>query len=179
MRNALSQRVSISILLSLMLLLPGCIGGEDGGAEPLREMQDFEAVADDGDTYSKSNMMGQGYIILFSAEWCNAPCHNVMHTLYNNLEGATVLIMSTDPNTDITLSEWHEDADDYDDDGNQTGVDLPYPFMKGVEVSEEVGVDARPTLIFVNSEGDVMAEHKGAVDSIDDLKAMYDLIDLE
>jgi hypothetical protein len=179
MRNTFNRRLLMPILLSLMMLLPGCIGGDEGdeGIEPLREMPDFESLADDGATYSKSNLMGQGYIVLFSAEWCNAPCHNVMHKIYNNLEGATVLVMSTDPNTDITLEEWHEDADDYDDTDDDTGVDLPYAFMKGVEVSQELGIDARPTLIFVNNDGGVMAEHEGAVDSIDDLKAMYDLID--
>ncbi len=179
MRGTLIRRFSIPILLSLLMLLPGCIGGNDDAIEPLRDMPNFESVADDGETYSKSSMMGQEYIILFSAEWCNAPCHNVMHKLYNNLEGATVLVMSTDPNTDITLDEWHEDADDYDDGDNDTGVDLPYPFMKGAGVSEELGIDARPTLIFVNVEGYVMAEHEGAVNSIDDLQAMYDLINLE
>ena len=178
MRYAFNRRLLIPILLSLMMLLPGCIGGEeDGEIKPLRAMPDFESVADDGTTYSKSSMMGQGYIVLFSAEWCNAPCHNVMHKIHNNLEEATVLVMSTDPNTDITLEEWHEDADDYDDTDDDTGVDLPYAFMKGVEASQELGIDARPTLIFVNIDGDVMAEHEGAVDSIDDLKAMYDLID--
>ena len=175
MRNVFNQRFVVAFLFSLVILLPGCIGGDDG-AEPLGDMPDFEAVADDDQTYSKSSMMGQSYIVLFSAEWCNAPCHNVMRKLYNNLDGATVLVMSTDPNTDITLDEWHEDADDYDDDDNGTGVDLPYPFMKGVEASQELGIDARPTLIFVNSDGDVMAEHEGAVESIDDLKDMYALI---
>jgi thioredoxin-related protein len=175
MRKASIQRFFMVTLLSLMMMSPGCIGGDDA-SDILRDMPDFEAVADDGNTYSKSSMMGQSYIILFSAEWCNNPCHIVMHTIYNNLDGANVLVMSTDPNTDITLNEWHEDADDYDDDDNGTGVDLPYPFMKGVEVSQELGIDARPTLIFVNSNGDVMAEHEGGIDSIDDLKDLYDLI---
>ncbi len=169
------RSILISILFSAVLLFPGCIGG-DGEIETMGEMPDFDAVADDGERYSKSSMMGQSYIVLFSAEWCNAPCHNVMHKLYNNLDGATVLVMSTDPNTDITLNEWHEDADDYDDDDNGTGVDLPYPFMKGVEASVELEIDARPTLIFVNSDGHMMAKHAGAINSIDDLEAMYELI---
>jgi hypothetical protein len=74
------------------------------------------------------------------------------------------------------LQEWHEDADDYDDEDNDSGVDLPYPFMKGVEASNELGINARPTLIFVNADGFVMAEHEGAVNSIDELQEMYDLI---
>ena len=83
-------------------------------------------------------------------------------------------LLSTCASGDTTLVA--DDDDDYDDDDNGTGVDLPYPFMKGVEASQELGIDARPTLIFVNSDGDVMAEHEGAVESIDDLKDMYALI---
>ena len=176
MRLTFNRRFIIPFLVSLIMLSPGCIGGDDNEIETMGEIPDFEAVADDGENYSKSSMMGQGYIILFSAEWCNAPCHNVMHKLYNNLEEATVLVMSTDPNTDITLQEWHEDADDYDDEDNDSGVDLPDPFMKGVEASNEIGINARPTLIFVNADGFVMAEHEGAVNSIDELQEMYDLI---
>ena len=177
MRNALNRRLLMPILLSLMMLLPGCIGGDtDEKIESLGEMPEFESVADDGQTYSKTSMMNQGYIVLFSAEWCNAPCHNVMHKLYNNLSDATVIVMSTDSSTDITLEEWHEDADDYDDEGNDTGVDLPYPFMKGVEAAEDLGINARPTLLFVNGDGLIMAQHEGAVNSIDDLQDMYDLI---
>ena len=48
--------------------------------------------------------------------------------------------------------------------------------MKGVEVSQELGIDSRPTLIFVNSNGDVMAEHEGRIESIDELKDLYGLI---
>jgi len=177
MRKAFNRRFLMPILLSLMMLLPGCIGGDDDGQiESLGEMPEFDSVADDGQTYSKSSMMNQGYIVLFSAEWCNAPCHNVMHKLYNNLDGATVIVMSTDSSTDITLEEWHEDADDYDDEEEDTGVDLPYPFMKGVEAAENLGINARPTLLFVNGDGLIMAQHEGAVDSIDDLQDMYDLI---
>ena len=76
MRNALNRRLLMPILLSLMMLLPGCIGGDtDEKIESLGEMPEFDSVADDGQTYSKSSMMNQGYIVLFSAEWCNAPCH--------------------------------------------------------------------------------------------------------
>ena len=96
-----------------------------------------------------------------------------MHKIHNTLDNPAVLVMSTDPNTDITLQEWHEDADDYDDEGNDTGVDLPFAFMKGVEVAEELEISARPTLMFIDAEGNIMHKHEGAVTSDDSLVDMY------
>jgi len=175
MLTSVSRKLIVATLMAVMMIFPGCIGSDDKSDEGLGPLPDFQGVADNGETYTKSGMTGGdvGFIIIFSAEWCNAPCHQVMHKIHNTLDNPAVLVMSTDPNTDITLQEWHEDADDYDDEGNDTGVDLPFAFMKGVEVAEELEISARPTLMFIDAEGNIKHKHEGAVTSDDSLVDMY------
>ena len=57
----------------------------------------FSAVADDGQTYDNERMAGSGFIVVFSAEWCNSPCHTTMHAIWNAQAELPVLVMSTDP----------------------------------------------------------------------------------
>ncbi|GIS43658.1 MAG: hypothetical protein Ct9H90mP16_07280 [Candidatus Poseidoniales archaeon] len=45
--------------------------------------------------------------------------------------------------------------------------------MKGVEIAEELEISARPTLMFVNADGNIMHKHEGAVNSDDSLVDMY------
>ena len=118
MPSGVSRKLIVATLMAAMMMFPGCIGGDEETDEGLGALPDFQGVADNGETFSKSSMTGGdvGFIIVFSAEWCNAPCHQVMHNIHSALDNPTVLVMSTDPNTDITLQEWHEDADDFDDD---------------------------------------------------------------
>lgn len=161
-----------------IIAMPGCIGGgDDSSKETLGVFPEFESVADDGETYDNARMAGSGFIVLFSAEWCNTPCHSVMHHLYEATNGgATVLVMSTDPSEDITLEEWHQDANDYDDQGDDTGVTLVYPFMKNVNGAAELGVTSRPTVYFVDGDGDIMAMNEGAFDDDQAILDAWDLV---
>ena len=137
-----------------------------------RALPDFQGVADNGETFSKSSVTGGdvGFIIVFSAEWCNAPCHQVMHKLHNSLDNPTVLVMSAS-NTDITLQEWHEDADDFDDEGNDTGVDLPF-YLRRVSKLPRSWKSVLHD-IDVCQCGLNMHKHEGAVNSDDSPVDMY------
>lgn len=163
----------LALVLFGIVAMPGCLGGP----EPLGPFPDFAAEADDGVNYTKAGMAGEGFIALFSAEWCNTPCHSVMHQIYNVTDGkATVLVMSTDPENDKTLEEWHQDANDYDDVGNDTGVDLPYPFMKNPEGAIALDVTSRPVIYFVDANGDILAVNEGAFDDEQTLIDAWNLI---
>jgi hypothetical protein len=78
--------------------------------------------------------------------------------------------MSTDPAENasgITLQDWHEAADAFDDDDStgDTGVTLTtYAFMKGVEAGEELGVTSPGTVMFVNAEGYITATKVGMLE---------------
>jgi peroxiredoxin len=160
----------MAFFISMGIVLSGCIssgnGADDGTAFP-----DFSADGDDGETYALSDYSGFPFIVLFSAEWCDAPCHSTMHAINSTLEGHTLIVMSTDPQESpqgVSLQDWHEKASASDDTENDIGQTLDFPFMKGVEVSQDLGISARPTIVFVNAEGTITTTHKGGL--IDETK---------
>lgn len=168
--------IGLAILLAGIMLTPGCIGGEDDVDTGLGPFPAFDAVADDGESYDNDRMAGEGFIVLFSAEWCNAPCHSVMHHIHETLPDPPVLVMSTDPAEDITLEEWHEDANDFDDEGEDIGNTLTFPFMKAVEAASELNVASKPTVYFVDGNGNIQAVNKGAFDSDQEIRDMWALV---
>jgi len=166
------RRALFAFLMVATLLLPGCLG--IGDSDEVTHFPEFSGVTDSGVTYSSDNLSGTAYVVLFSAEWCGTPCYSVMHHINSVLNGTTVVIMSTDPNTDITLQEWHRSANEYDDEGDDEGVSLPFQFMKGIQPSLDLDIEARPTIIFVKSDHLISDTHKGTFDDdqqLDDLFA--------
>jgi len=159
--------LSALMITILMTMTPGCLDGDDGqtNGDPFPA---FSAVADNGETYDNARMDGSPYIVIFSAEWCSAPCHSTMHAIWNAHPELPVLVFSTDPAQDpqgITLQDWHEAADQYDDDGEDKGVNLTtYAFMKGVEAAHDLEVTKPGTTVFVNSDGDITYIHEGRMD---------------
>jgi len=166
-----------ALLLSLIIFSSGCLGSSDSVDEGLGPFPEFSATADDGLNYSNADVDGQPFIVLFSAEWCNTPCHQIMHQIYDVLqENVTVLVMSTDPVEDITLEEWHDDSNDYDDAGGDTANTLPWPYMKAVDAAAELDVKSRPNVYFVDDAGYIQALNEGSFDSDDEVREMYALI---
>ncbi|HJM19988.1 MAG TPA: hypothetical protein QF802_06000 [Candidatus Thalassarchaeaceae archaeon] len=154
-----------ALFLVFILLLPGCFGGseEELDSDPFPE---FNSTADDNVTYSLSDFSGNPFIVLFSAEWCDTPCHMTMHAITSILNDSSMIVMSTDPQNNpqgITLKDWHDKADAHDDEDDDEGQTLRIPFMKGVDVSKELEIDARPTIIFVNGGGHISDIHEGAL----------------
>jgi hypothetical protein len=153
------------LFLTLILFLPGCLGGIDDDIES-KLFPEFSSIADDNMTYSLSDYSGAPFIVLFSAEWCDTPCHMTMHAITSTLNNSAMIVMSTDPQDNpqgITLKDWHDKANAHDDEDGNSGQTLGYPFMKGVDASKELNVDARPTIIFVDSSGHITVTHEGAM----------------
>jgi len=158
--------VPLLVMLMLTTTLSGCLTDE----QETVTFPEFSAVADDGQTYDNARMAENGaYMVLFSAEWCNSPCYNTMHNIWQAQANLPVLVMSTDPVENIggvSLSDWHDSADAHDDEGNDTGVSLTsYAFMKGHEAGNALVIDTPGTLVFVNGDGEVTATHEGRIDS--------------
>jgi len=64
-------------------------------------------------------------------------------------------------------------ADSHDDEENDTGQTLEIPFMKGISVAEDIGIMARPTVIFVDWNGGIVANHKGGLLDADEISAYW------
>ena len=162
-----SKSVTFTLLLLMMTSLTGCVGEEE---PEIVAFPTFSAIADDGETYDNQRMSGGAFIVVFSAEWCNNPCHTSMFTIWEAIPELTVLVMSTDPAENasgITLQDWHEAANAFDDDDStgDTGVTLTtYAFMKGVEAGQELGVTSPGTVMFVNADGYITATKVGILE---------------
>lgn len=160
------NRIKLLLVLVVLLFpLTGCTAQEE---ETLQSFPAFSAVADNGETYDNARMSGGAYIVVFSAEWCNSPCHTTMHAIWNAQPELPVLVMSTDPAENagsMTLNDWHDSADAHDDEDGDTGVSLTtYAFMKGADTAEALDITRPGSLAFVNAQGEITYLHEGRLD---------------
>jgi hypothetical protein len=160
---------AVAICLLSLAWFGGLFGGDVDdflGESDLEPFPVFSTVADDGLTYSNSDYEGAPYIVIFSAEWCDSPCHSTMHAINSTLNGPPIMVFSTDPADSpqgINLTEWHDRSNSYDDEGDDLGQTLDFPFAKGIEQAEEVKISSRPSIVFVNSDGGIVNIHKGGL----------------
>ena len=80
----------------------------------------------------------------------------------------------------ISLSEWHEAADGYDDeygdDGSleDEGVSLTsYKFMKGAEIASQLDIRNPGTIMFVNAANEITYIHKGVLEDQDTIAEQW------
>lgn len=170
------MRTLTILLTSLLFLTPmaGCTGDE---GDDSKSFPTFSAQADDGKVYDNAVMEGSGFIVIFSAEWCNNPCYTTMHAIWNAEPELPVLVMSTDPAENagsMSLTEWHESADAHDDDGADTGVSLTtYAFMKGSGVGEALDITRPGSVVFVNSQGEITFQNEGRMDDAEEIRSKW------
>jgi len=164
------MKANLSLLTVLLLISTSFAGCTSDDADEVKIFPQFSSVADDGETYNKARMSGSPFIVMFSAEWCNNPCHTSMFTIWEAIPELSVLVMSTDPGENpqgINLQDWHEAANAFDDDDEtgDLGVTLTtYAFMKGVEAGEELGITSPGTVMFVNAQGEITATKVGILE---------------
>ena len=155
--------------------LAGCTSDDDDGPVIFPT---FSAVADNDEVYDNTRMNGNPFIVIFSAEWCNNPCYTSMHSIWATQSELPVLVMSTDPAENasgITLAQWHDSADAFDDDGDETGVSLTtYAFMKGIEQGEKLGITAPGTVLFVNGDGEGTKIHEGKLEDTNTISKYWE-----
>ena len=170
MRN----RISSVLLLSALLLsgsLGGCLGdGNDVGieGEPLPE---WEAIADDNLTYSKSGMIGTKHLIHFSASWCT-PCRDLMHKVTGEISDADYLVISTDSNDDNweELKDWHEQVN-----GANDSHDVNAPFMSESVLANSVDIRNTPTIFLIDANGIIISKQIGNFDGTQEIHDFWNL----
>ncbi|MGY8702168.1 MAG: TlpA family protein disulfide reductase [Candidatus Poseidoniales archaeon] len=147
------RSILLSIALSLMLILPGCLGGEDG--EDGEAFPDFSFTGDDGKEYSKDGLEGEKYIIQITASWCPR-CFKTMHNISAALDGEIYLIASSDESDEDEIQSWHNKANK----SNNSG-DLEIPFTVLPDLATTLGINAMPTIYLISEKGNVIAKHEG------------------
>jgi hypothetical protein len=155
------QRTLLAIMLAAIVSLAGCTSEstddsqkiDDGGVSvPIFPI--WSEITDDNTTWSSDKLDGEAYIVIFSAQWCNSPCFNLMHRIWDTQPNIPVMVMSTDNGSEMSFQDWHDSADAYDDEDGETNNNLTtFRFMLGDEEGQELGVTSPGTTIFVDKEG--------------------------
>ena len=174
------MKTNLSILVVLLMISTGFAGCTSDEGDALQVFPQFSSLADNDQTYNKAKMSGSPFIVMFSAEWCNNPCHTSMFTIWEAIPELPVLVMSTDPAENasgITLQDWHEAANAFDDDDStgDSGVTLTtYAFMKGVDAAEDLGVTSPGTVMFINADGYITATKVGMLEEPEEVLDLWE-----
>ena len=160
------------LFAAFSLLLAGCTSDdskEDDTPDeiPVEELEvfpDWHEMTDDGTNWSSDRLDGQAYIVIFSAQWCNSPCFDLMHTIWNAQSDLPVMVMSTDNGSEVSFEDWHDSADAHDDEDGETNNNLTtYRFLLGDEEGQQLDITSPGTTIFVNKNGDITWKGKSSV----------------
>ena len=155
------QRTLLAIMLAAIVSLAGCTSEStddsqkiDDGGVSVPVFPVWSEITDDNTTWSSDKLDGEAYIVIFSAQWCNSPCFNLMHRIWDTQPNIPVMVMSTDNGSEMSFQDWHDSADAYDDEDGETNNNLTtFRFMLGDEEGQELGVTSPGTTIFVSKEG--------------------------
>ena len=170
--NQTMGRKLFVLFAAFSLLLAGCTSDdskEDDSPDevPVEELEvfpDWHEMTDDGTNWSSERLDGQAYIVIFSAQWCNSPCFDLMHTIWNAQSDLPVMVMSTDNGSEVSFEDWHDSADAHDDEDGETNNNLTtYRFLLGDEEGEQLDITSPGTTIFVNKNGDITWKGKSSV----------------
>ena len=169
-QQTMHLRAATLLLVLFSSTLSGCTGGGDD-EDVMTAFPEFSALADDNRTYTRASMLGQPYFVVFSAEWCDAPCHSTMHAIWGQIPNATVLVFSTDPDPNpqgISLSDWHLKADQFDDErgwGRHHGPRCQpdhLRFHEGPDAAAALGISRPGSVAVVNPVGEIVYLHEGS-----------------
>jgi len=161
----------ISLLITLLIFSPGCLDGDGGEIIQGEKVPSFSLTADDGEEYSSENLLGEAYILHFSASWCNN-CRPTMHAVSNHLNDSTYIVVSTDSSDSSKLSDWHLQVNDSKEDS------VVYaPFTVSVELSQAFEINNTPTLILIDRDGMVVSKHLGPLIEQQEIDSFWDQLD--
>jgi hypothetical protein len=168
------QRTLLAIMLAAIVSLAGCTSEStddsqkiDDGGVSVPVFPVWSEITDDNTTWSSDKLDGEAYIVIFSAQWCNSPCFNLMHRIWDTQPNIPVMVMSTDNGSEMSFQDWHDSADAYDDEDGETNNNLTtFRFMLGDEEGQKLDITSPGTTIFVNKEG--LISWKGKSSEIND-----------
>jgi peroxiredoxin len=136
------------------LLLAAALAAPAAQASAPAAATDFTLPARDGGTVSLSDLRGQVVMINFWATWCG-PCRQEMpllQQLYGKYEplGFTLLGVNVEPDS-APAQDWLK----------KVSVTFPILFDRDNKVSAQFGVEAMPSTVLIDREGNVRHVHRG------------------
>ena len=156
MRKVVKIAVLVGVTLSLLLSSVGC-----GGAvaqRPEYSAPNFSVYDADMNERTLEEFIGKPIVLNFWATWCGY-CKIEMpdfdEAYKTNPDVQFMMINHTDG-----IDETVDKAKAYVE---REGFSFPVFFDTTLEASEKYGVTAFPTTVFINSDGDIVKTHRGAL----------------
>jgi peroxiredoxin len=136
------------------LLLAAALAAPAAHASAPAAAADFSLPSRDGGTVRLSELRGQVVMINFWATWCG-PCRQEMpllQQLYGKYEplGFTLLGVNVEPDS-APAQSWLKNVN----------VSFPILFDRDNKVSAQFGVEAMPSTVLIDREGNVRHVHRG------------------
>jgi len=152
----ISHRFHRSLLLAVAALaLSGCFASS--GSSGPRPNADFRLASLDGGEISPRDFQGEVVLVDFWATWCG-PCHKqaeILEQVYEEVDGKGVHFLAVNLGEDLDTVRSFVETDPY-----------PYPVLLDPEdeLSYDFGIFGLPTLMVVDTAGNVSYFDTGIVD---------------
>ena len=150
---SLRSGVVVLIMVSLSLLF----GVSPGTAAPSVPAPEFQLQAFDGHTHSKSSLKGRPTLLVFWAPWCRY-CQielPILAKFYQGNKPDQLQVLT------IAFSDTLAHVEDYVTSNPDTFV-FPTAYDRDNAVAKAFGVNATPTFVVMNAQGEMILAHRGA-----------------
>ena len=152
-RTSLRSRVVGLIMVSLSLLF----GTLPGNATPSVPAPEFQLRAFDGQIHSKSSLKGRPALLVFWAPWCRY-CQielPILAKFYQGNKPDQLQVLT------IAFSDTLAHVEDYVTSNPDTFV-FPTAYDQDNAVAKAFGVNATPTFVVMDAQGEMILAHRGA-----------------
>lgn len=152
-RTSLSSGVTMLIMVSLSLLF----GTLPGTADPSVPAPEFQLRTFDGHTHSKSSLKGRPTLLVFWAPWCRY-CQielPILAKFYQGNKPEQLQVLT------IAFSDTLAHVEDYVTSNPDTFV-VPTAYDQDNIVAKAFGVNATPTFVVMDAQGEMILAHRGA-----------------
>ena len=152
-RTSFRSGVAVLIMVSLSLLF----GTLPGNAAPSVPAPEFQLRAFDGHTHSKSSLKGRPTLLVFWAPWCRY-CQielPILAKFYQGNKPNQLQVLT------IAFSDTLAHVEDYVTSNPDTFV-FPTAYDQDNAVAKAFGVNATPTFVVMDAQGEMILAHRGA-----------------
>lgn len=151
--TSISGGVTLFIMVSLSLLF----GTLPGIAAPSVPAPEFQLLALDGHTYGKTSLQGRPTLLVFWAPWCRY-CQMelpILAKFYQGNKPEPLQVLT------IAFSDTRAHVEEYVTSNPDTFV-FPTAYDQENVVAQAFGVNATPTFVVMDAQGELILVHRGA-----------------
>ena len=145
------------LIISLILTnsLAGCLSSDE---DELDKFPSFNLVDEQGNTQNKSMYENGPFVAYFSASWCSH-CKPVLGALDDIIPEGQLVVFNIESREQYSdMNEWKDRME------SELERDLFHPFIHAPPLAQSLEVSKIPTVVFVNSDGEIVHRPSGLTD---------------